>query len=364
MRNSWEKDKGIIRKTDGALTVRAPEQPFPWWGPFNGIDAIGRAVLLIGLSNLVYALANFVFIRSQMGQRGSSFPLGDYYWIYFTLHLLGAVSRIPAGAGILLRKSWGVRILKLALYYSVIDFLCIPVYMAVRYGGFFNFPTILTHAFLIYTFLFPLWRWLRLPSTRYGFEHVSVNELEMTQEAGGILFGSTVARIGLWMVLQSSAYLFSILNFYRSNRIISFWSIMYITGFFLGIFVIVSGIMYKRKKRGRRTRLQIYAFMILGMLAAVAVYMLATFNLSPYNLGMMGIETITMISARVFYLLGVGYVVFEAIRYLRSGAAKAFCRAGWHVPDWKEQIRAAVTMEEALRKEPPAAPGENSEKQD
>jgi hypothetical protein len=64
-----------------------------------------------------------------------------------------------------------------------------------------------------------------------------------------------------------------------------------------------------------------------------------------------------MISATIFYLLVIGYIVFEAIRYLRSDAAKEFCGVGKYIPPWVEQIRAAEAMEEALREEPPATPG-------
>ena len=39
----------IVKDARGALHIKAPRRPFPWWGPSNPTDAIGRVLLFLGL---------------------------------------------------------------------------------------------------------------------------------------------------------------------------------------------------------------------------------------------------------------------------------------------------------------------------
>ena len=44
---SVEHLKDIFRDNTGAIWIRAPHQPFPWWGPPDPVNAVGRALVLL-----------------------------------------------------------------------------------------------------------------------------------------------------------------------------------------------------------------------------------------------------------------------------------------------------------------------------
>ena len=111
-----------VRVTEDGIFLRAPRRPFPWWGPFDATDAIGRFLLFTGLSFLagLFSIGAVPYVINEL-------RLYDEAGLIFALAVFAAVAILFAamGLGILLRHRWGIFLAKFwtAFIYAILIIL-------------------------------------------------------------------------------------------------------------------------------------------------------------------------------------------------------------------------------------------------
>ncbi|MHC4662797.1 MAG: hypothetical protein ACYS8W_14035 [Planctomycetota bacterium] len=337
--------------------VRSPRKPFPWWGPFNGVEAIGRSVLLFGLVGLG---ALFIgLLTKQTIVEGGPFAgmriqptisLAEIIGILFTICLIGA------GSGILLRKNWGIVFLKILLVVFAVVlgiFIVFSLYGLLRSpGGFLlAFPSMGGMALALLAMIFSLWRYWSYPSVRYEFGHVRINELKNTSQKTSILFGVTVGLYGLaWALISSQFILVGFLG--------GVFMLIILTLIGISVMIAIGGFLYQKRSNGGRIILIVMSGIGMLLMFASIIFAMAMLGFSPQNTMSTPLPILASGAHTLFHLLSLCYVLFEIIRFMLTDKAKAWTRRGRYIPPWMEQIKTAEAMEEAEQAVRPPAPGE------
>jgi len=219
----------IIEKPDG-LHLRAPRKPFPLWGPFDAVDAIGRSLLLWGLLGVAGLFLQIQYNHEfQILQAGNELNLNTFLKLEASFCLAHMLLGVISGAGILYRKRIGVLalfaqvgiylialaaaiIFAVMLLWALIEngpdvwsFYEYPAYLK-EYSDtpklvFVNFPLVSGLSFLLFAIPVAAFICWRKPSFRYEFSHVHRPKLEHGQWDGTKLFGA------LWLVLGTGMLL-------------------------------------------------------------------------------------------------------------------------------------------------------------
>ncbi|TET32478.1 MAG: hypothetical protein E3J72_19640 [Planctomycetota bacterium] len=356
----------IVNKPDG-MHIRAPRKPFPWWGPFDAVDAIGRAMLafgLLGLSGLFLQIQYndmFNLLLAKAAINLDTFLKLEAY-LCIALMLLGVIS----GIGILYRKRFGLIALfaQSGLYIFIV--LGVAVFFAIalirglfagdpqsyyfmnRYSYylaeftdtgklvFINFPVMVGSLFLALAVpgaLFVCWRKACL---KYEFSHVHLPKLEHGQWDGTRLFGI------LWLVLGTGIVLiiyqtviYRMTYYFETERWVSYT----ITGiamflFAIGALMVTGGILFLRRSNVGRVILRsiVFAFIVL-----LAVVFSALVFVVPQT-GLPAFEVVTLFIFITFGLFVLGYALFEVRRYFSCPKVMAWCWKGEYTPPWKRMI--------------------------
>jgi hypothetical protein len=357
-------DEDIIEKPDG-LHVRASRKPFPWWGPFDAVDAIGRSLLLwglLGLSGLFLVflfMDNFDLLLSENAINPETFLRiqGDLCLFHM---LLGIVS----GIGILYRRRFGLLVLfaQVGLYFIAlavaIFFVAVSVWRLIENGPdawhyydypaylkeysdtaklfFINIPLLVGLPLLLFAIPVAIISCWRKPSFRYEFSHVPLAKLESGQWDGTRLFGIfwLVFGTGILLIVYQAA-LYGMMYYLGIKGWVSyvFWGVtLFVLA--LGIMMIVGSILFLKRSNTGRVILRsiIFAFIVLlAVVFSVLVFVVPQTGLPAF-------ETVTLFIFITFGLFVLGYALFEVRRYFSCPKVMAWCGKGEYTPPWKPMI--------------------------
>jgi hypothetical protein len=319
-------DQDTIEKEDG-LKVRRPRTPFPFWGPFDSVNAIGRSILLISL----FGLACF-FMIVVIGSRDYYFGLdgkpftklafilagvilitiirGDIFWLLFTIDLLDA-STLTAKIRYLLAFLPGL--------FGILTCLCsIPIMIIIS---------------------------MRKPAVSYQFEHVPLSRLENGMWESTRAFGVLVVLMGIGLLSMWALNEIMIEILLNSDEL-RYHSAYY--GIILPIIIVVSilaalllagGILLLMHHNAGRIIIICYLFFFWLVLIIMFCSAIAR---SPFHRESLTYETpvenLIIYSVMAFGFLVFTYVLLEIKRHLSSPKVIAWCRKGTYVPEWEKQI--------------------------
>jgi hypothetical protein len=218
-----------IRAQETVLSIRAEERPFPWWGPFDVVDAIGRALAILGLAclSVIFALIlNFeeIVYVSYSGRIRPDDLLGFITAVAVTLCVAGFFAAM--GAGILLRRQWAV-----IMFRSLLVMVAIPV----AFGALFLFLMALFSPMLrmdasgvvyslagcfvlliIFFFLLgQLWRFWNAWHVKYSLGYVPVRSLDEGLFDTTRRFARSLPRIGIALIIIAAIAEFGLWGEFR-----------------------------------------------------------------------------------------------------------------------------------------------------
>ncbi|MHC4662802.1 MAG: HEAT repeat domain-containing protein [Planctomycetota bacterium] len=330
----WNLDQlsgGSIKDQSKEINMRAPKRPFPWWGPFDAADAVGRTMLLLCLCALAGLFAASVVFIMQFRPDGWFWEVEvvGYGAIFAIIVACGGFFG-AMGAGILLGKNWGSVLFKTILVLATLTQFVLTVMMSlalaimpsgnVAYLKLLSPVSLAASALLYFGTVYPLWRYWGECHVRYNFGFVSQEEL-----TDG-LYNSTRrfarAMIFLGIVFAAAALMIDIgiweegfgRGFSSSHR--TALEFMHVLKYLITVAVLVAIPLYSRKN-GYRNYRTIAGIIILAVLHwSVMIYFMAV---SPVNETELTLAGIPLVAG---YLLGFVLLAAGTGFYNRSDAAR------------------------------------------
>ena len=328
-----------ILSTSHGIMIRAPLRPFPWWGPFNASDAIGRAFLLLGLWGIggIFLL----IAHDLLGEASTILDLPDdlrKHPLY--LVCLGAAFFCAVGAGMLYRERWaivGFKFFTIAAWPMLVMFL--PPQWLEKDGSsrareeyiamLLSIECLIALAF---AWVAPFWRYFGEKHVRWEFDFVRYDLVADNDFATTKRFGGAAALTGVALALAASAETVVI----AANRLAQ----IFVAGCFaFAAALIAAGLLFRAKNNGGRQML-----LLLVPVAAVAAILYPLWSLggvfSAMRKGAAQPARVDQLAIFVlmFGLLIPAYVFVEIGRYLMSEKAKAWCGVGEYSPPWQTQL--------------------------
>ncbi|MHC4662801.1 MAG: hypothetical protein ACYS8W_14055 [Planctomycetota bacterium] len=304
--------------------ITAPQRPFPWWGEFDAVNAIGRTILLVGL----WALGNATFIMlidspDLTFLKGADFTKPANFNL--TYSILAAVICLPTGPALLFRQRWGIIGLRFVLIVSV--------FWLPGSAPFFA-------AYLIPGVLAPLFMLWSAAHIKYEFQYVHHSTVGKSLDTYPRFFGISTLYLGAYSIVVTIIIcsrpgqqgIFGKFGPVTETLFIS------IIGAAAVILIISSLAFILRRDWGRITLIAVLPVPFLLFLLDIIVKSAGMF----YEAGQPKAAMATMRKLHAFVLafgaLVIIYAMMEIVRYLLSDKVKAFCRAGEYSPPWATQL--------------------------
>jgi hypothetical protein len=335
-----------IRVTEKGISIRAPKRPFPWWGPFDACDAIGRFMVILVLSLLASITLSILSELVSLGSTPAimSDALKDLSFAIITSIFILAMLMIPA-LGMLFRKKWSIVYIKvLLILISTFVVFTVVFNFFVREGDDFVIGACVMPAILIMWLgiALNLWLFLSDPHTLYYFSPVPLKKLEKNPF-------STTKRMIIPILASAISVLTGISCFIvlplTHPRRYSFsenaWPILW-GSISVIAFLILAPAFLKRWKATRLIFLTDLVLLLIVTIITIGGLILITYvdrNIfgGPGFDRELQIDSLTII---IFFAPWL-YIIFELFRYIRTDRFRAWCRLEKnYVPPWKKQIEA------------------------
>ncbi|MHC4660936.1 MAG: hypothetical protein ACYS8W_04545 [Planctomycetota bacterium] len=352
----------IIRKAEGDI-IRAPRRPFPWWGPFDSTNALGRAIVLwglMGLTGLFVATLGIVETRKDV----LGFVTQKQYEITSKdiVYAVYSVFAIAAGMGILLRKRWGVFIVKFMIITIAVAWFfatgtmiskMISIRMDIVKMIIMILPMLVGYTILFLAIPFSIWGYWKKPGIRYEFKSIEIAKLRNSEFDTTKQFANLVILLGIALCL--GAYQTGILHIlfgFPDDK--KFIVLLILIGLLVaGLLPLLGGYFYRKgNNTGRRI---LRALAVLGIIVWTGLLLFFLFGVgmlsksSDYR----PIQILSLGGLMTFFCIVFVYVFFELFRYLGCRKAMAWCKRGYYKPPWEKQI-AQIHENNALDSEHPA----------
>ncbi|MHC4662799.1 MAG: hypothetical protein ACYS8W_14045 [Planctomycetota bacterium] len=332
---------------DKTLFLRADEHPFPWWGPFDVTNTIGRIMILVGLWGLSYIfVAGIAMMQGQLD--------ANYNMLLFALLLIIITAVMTAGgAGILIRKKWGIGGLRIVLVLLTMLLVILTASELTNGSKFFRISTysydlleitpisilyVLIYAFIFPATVLPLWLYFRSPHILHEFESTADAMAHARLYNTTKRFGLAVALWGI-ILMPFSITLFSQIAFTPLSEV--FVINLYLIILFVSGFAALCAGMGFWASLNKARRILLFVIVLIMALTAVAFAFISVETvreLISRRFRLRSLMLIARIPFAFFGLIILEFIFFEILRYLKSAKAKAWCGVGKYEQPWKTKV--------------------------
>ncbi|TET39129.1 MAG: hypothetical protein E3J72_01260 [Planctomycetota bacterium] len=344
-----------IRVTAGGIFLRAPRRPFPWWGPFDAIDAFGRMWIITGLYQLacLFWIAGSQFNLINIGERGAADSILPEFGLSLLILVIMAALFIATGTGLLLRRSWCIGLLRASLVlttlFLVVFFLFLireqyPNTDDITVVVFFMLPVFIAWMEI----LSAIWMFWHEPGVRYYFEFTKTSDLESRIYRTTDRFGRVVAALGVALGL---CMLCSIISSFAYGGDVM--GAVVVFGFLFAIFFSIGWLLKDGANFARIALLVIVVLSLCVWILLITALVLVTISL---GVNFRGRVEPSSVAIPAFSILPAIFFAVELVRYLRSNKMKAWCGIGKYTPPWQAQVDLLQEQENA--QQPEITPGE------
>ncbi|TET39128.1 MAG: hypothetical protein E3J72_01255 [Planctomycetota bacterium] len=209
-------------------------RPFPWWGPFDAVDVIGRTILLMALTFLASLFVIGVTVLQAGPGRGMPRGIEMIALIFPVVMLLAEVGLFVAiGAGVLFRREWAITLFKILLVLICIPLFIVGIVLLVLVGlallavirgpggALFLLAGFGLCVLYFFGIVMPLWRFWKTREVRYNFVFVPCRTVQVGLFENTRRFGTTLILSGLAMLIVSTLFDFGLWGSFVARRILN-----------------------------------------------------------------------------------------------------------------------------------------------